>query len=491
MNQRSLLPLVVALAAAFGSGMAQAQSAPRTGGLPTNLGDGSVRTVSPRIPSLVDGTSNTIQIREAVPNSLLTRASVSGDISQTAGQTSTGQANQFASIGGARGLTGSTGNITTQGTLTGNLTQSRTGTTAGFGGGAQNVNIGAVAGAVTARTVDANGAVLANLTQTSNGNSLSSEIGAQTIDVGSVRNAGGGNITTSGLISGPGVIQSSRNELSQALAVASVEGGEVQNAQTLGLVSGQVTQSTSITGGDSRSQRIAVADIRFAQGQSISTTGTVTGALSQTQSGSGSSNAGASQLVAVGSVSATDAAGVVTTNGTVTGAVTQSASRGEQRLLVASVVGGAPTLANARGTLSGAVSQTSNAAFGSNVQRIAIGAIEGASGQVSTDATVGATLTQTMSGAGLEREQLISIASAEGTQGNVATRAVVNGTISQSNQSSQSSQPTSQRINLGSAQNTGTLAVRTDVTVTGNLSQSANSQSRGQQSILIGGVSAN
>jgi hypothetical protein len=38
--------------------------------------------------------------------------------------------------------------------------------------------------------------------------------------------------------------------------------------------------------------------------------------------------------------------------------------------------------------------------------------------------------------------------------------------------------------------NSGTLAVRTDVTVTGNLSQSANASSRGQQSILIGGVSA-
>lgn len=191
----------------------------------------------------------------------------------------------------------------------------------------------------------------------------------------------------------------------------------------------------------------------------------------------------------MGSVAQVDAAGSITTNGTVTGAVTQSASLGSQRLQVAAVIGGSPATVDARATLSGAVNQTSSAAF-ANDQRIAIGAVEGSSGQISTDATVGATLSQNISGGGVSREQLIAIASVEGTQGTVSTRAVVNGSVSQSNQSSQSGQPTNQRIQIGSVRNTGTLAVRTDVTVTGNLSQSANASSRGQQSILIGGVSA-
>jgi hypothetical protein len=490
---QALLPLVVALASAVAATATQAQVIPRIGagnGAIGNIGDGGVRAVVPRLPGLADGTSNTIQIREALPNSLVTRANVSGDISQTAAQN--GTAKQFVSVGGARGLTGSTGNIATLGTLTGNVTQSRVGSN-GTSVGEQRVDIGAVAGEVTAGTVDAHGAVLTNIAQSSANNVGGRSIGGQLVDVGSVRNAGGGNVRTSGLISGPGVNQFSGNELSQALAVANVEGGQVQNAQTNGLLAGQVTQSTSSGAGGS--QRIGVADIRFAQAQSISTSGTVTGTLTQTVIGDVGGGAFPQQSVAVGSVSGTDAAGAITTNGTVTGAVTQSASRGEQRLLVAAVTGGAPSLVNARATLSGAVSQTSSALTGSNIQRVAIGAVDGATDQVSTDATVGASLTQSLSGTGEGREQLISIASAEGSQGNVSTRAVVNGSISQistqsSNQSNQQ-QASIQRIIIGSAQNTGTMAVRTDVSVSGNLSQFANSQSRGPQSILIGGVSAN
>jgi hypothetical protein len=488
MHTPALLPLIVALSATLGAAAVQAQDL--TSDI-TAATDGSVRNIGTRpgtrLPDIRDGSSNTIRVGEAVPNSLLTRANVSGDITQTSNQTSAAAANQFVSIGGVRALTGSTGSITTQGTLTGNLVQTRSGNPGSLGGGSQNLNIGSVAGAVTARRVDADGAVLTNVTQSSSGSSSSTGVGSQTIDVGSVRAAGGGNITTSGLITGPGVTQTSRNELAQTLAVGSVEGGEVQNARTQGLVSGRVTQSSASFGsGQGRSQRIDVADIRAAQARTIDATGTISGAVSQSQSQSGF---GADQSVAVGSVAQTDAAGSITTNGTVTGAVTQSAGSGSQRLLVAAVLGGSPTTVGARATLSGTVNQTSNAS-GANEQRIAIGAVEGSSGQISTDATVGATLSQSIGGGGASREQLIAIASVEGTQGTVSTRAVVNGSISQSNQSSQSSQPTNQRIQIGSVRNTGTLAVRTDVTVTGNLSQSANASSRGQQSILIGGVSA-
>ena len=72
MNQ-ALLPIVVALASALASTVAHAQVIPRTGGangVIGAIGDGGVRAVVPRLPGLADGTSNTIQIREALPNSL-------------------------------------------------------------------------------------------------------------------------------------------------------------------------------------------------------------------------------------------------------------------------------------------------------------------------------------------------------------------------------------------------------------------------------------
>lgn len=476
MNQRSLLPLTVALAAEFSGQLAHAQVAPR-------LADGSVRNVAPRPSNVADGRSNTLLVGETVPNSLLTRASVSGNITQTASQTSQTQVNQTVSIGGASQLTGATGNIRTQGTLVGDLVQSRTGGPNGFSE-AQRLSIGGVVGDVTAQNVDANGSVLTSVSQL--GNTSSGGQGRQTVDVGGVGNGRGGSITTQGLVTGGGVVQNSRNALQQSLSVGSVTSSTLQAAQTSGLVSGQVNQSSSAIGsGESFAQTIGVGEIQFSQAQFVSTSGTVSGSLSQTQSGT---SVGASQSVRVGSVANVDTGGNITTQGTATGAVTQSAASGRQQLLVAAVIGGAPSNVNARAVLTGAVSQSSTA-FSANEQRIAIGSVEGATGQVTTDATVGASLTQSMTGSANSREQLISITSTESTQGTVTTRALINGSVSQTNGSSQSSNPMSQRVVIGSALNTGALNVRTDVTVSGNLSQTANANARGTQSILIGGVS--
>jgi hypothetical protein len=118
MHTPALLPLIVALSATLGAAAAQAQGL--TSDITAGAGspaDGIATRPGARLPGVRDGSSNTIRVGEAVPNSLLTRANVSGDITQTSIQISTATANQFVSIGGARALTGSTGSITTRGTL--------------------------------------------------------------------------------------------------------------------------------------------------------------------------------------------------------------------------------------------------------------------------------------------------------------------------------------------------------------------------------------
>ncbi len=473
--RRNLLPLIAALTACFASMQVQAQSAAPGLGADAD----AVTRARARIS---DGSSSTITVGESI-NSLTTRASVSSSIIQSSSMPSgESVSRQTASVGGARSLTGATGTISAEGTISGNLLQTRTGSPGG-GASEQLANVGGVAGALTAINVNARGLLSTTLTQSHSGGSRGT--GDQTVDIGGVRDSSGGSLTAFGVVSGDGINQNGRNRVAQELFVGSIADSNLQAATTSGSISGRVQQTTSsgVLGETTDVQRIGVADIRASQAASVTTQGSITGTLTQTQPGLGRGQ----QSVEVGSVSGVEGAGSIVTNGLINGNVVQTLQRGQQRLLVAAVVGGSPDSVNARATLTGDVTQSSTSEQLVN-QRIAIGSVEAATGHVSTDATVGATISQTMSGNGFGRSQHVEIANAEQTSGFVNARAVVGGSISQSSQTSESN---TQRISIGSVRGTAAAVVTTDATVTGIVTQVNSGRSRETQNILIGGVIAN
>lgn len=443
-----------------------------------------------QVASLRDGTSNTVQFSERAGNllpqlgdgsvrnlepagaSLTTRASVSGNITQT-NQSSGGlRPTQTAAIGGVNNSPNLSGSITTQGSLQGNLGQVRNNQASTA---PQNTNIGGVEGSLVVGQANLHGNVSGNLTQEIEAVRAQDSGVGQTIDVGGAGNGFQGNtLTTNGTVISPNIVQFQRGATLQQIRAASVSGGNVASATTNGLISSTINQqATGFQGGGEQS--VNVGSLVGSQARQVTTNGTLAASVSQDTSGT------AVQSVDIGSVSNTDAAGTIVTQGQVLGGVTQRAGAGTQRLSVASVRGGAPTDANAKGTMTGTVNQSMTTSPTSE-QLVSIGSIEGAIGRAQTDAVVGANIDQRLGVAGGSNSQTINIASAINTSGNVNTRAVVNGTLTQNT----SGGGTRQSMNLGSAVGTS-ATVRTDVAISGNLSQVSN-QSAATQTILIGGV---
>jgi hypothetical protein len=457
-------PIALALVLLVCAGAAQAQSI-------RNIQDGSSNTLQ-----FADGSVRTLlPVRGAEPAgaSLTTRASVSGNISQSnlsTGGFATG--NQIASVGGVRNANALAGTIETQGTLTGNVAQTRR----SDGAATQELNIGGVAGSLTvAGQARLTGSVLSTVTQSTD-EFGGSGAAAQGIDVGGARAFNGNALTTDGTALSA-LTQTQRGNVDQQLRIASAS-GNVQDATTFGLAQGTIAQSSTVNSGslaDNR-QSVDIGSLQGSQAQSVSTNGVLAGALTQSQS------QGSLQAVEIGAVAQVDAAGRITTQGSVSGTVSQQATASaNQRLSVGSVRGGSPTEADARGTLAGNLTQTNNAP-GRSPQAVLIGSIDDVSGRARTDAIVTGDIAQTLNANATSGNQLLTVGGASGTGGDVTTRAVLSGNVTQNAISAGSRQA----INVGSVVGTRANA-RTDVVVSGNLSQFSNGAGQ-NQTILLGGV---
>ncbi len=418
------------------------------------------------------------QAQTSNANSLVTRATVVGSVTQTSQQITTSSINnQFATIGGAIAIGNPAGSLQTSGTLVGSLVQSRSGSPRGNANELQVVDIGRLSGVIGATNVDANGIVRASVVQSSTGGGS-----VQTIGVGGIDNARGGSLTTRAIVSGPGITQAARNSTVQELRIGEIATADLRTGETDVVVSAQITQAVDAApNAEGRGQRARIGSIQIAQaGFAVARAQVSGGGLTQSQSGSGRAN----QVAEIGNVFDVRNGGFIAARANVSAGLIQSATTGDQLLRVGSVNGGNPTLAIASGTLTGNTVQVLTGGDGGS-QRISVGAIESASGRATTDATVGATLTQTLGGTAAQREQIISIGSAERTTGTVNTRAVVNGSISQTGAPNQA---TSQRINIGSVQGSRAQSVSTDVVVRADIVQVAAPGARENQNILIGGV---
>ncbi len=465
-------PLTLALTLALAAGAAQAQQDPS---------------------GIADGTSNTIAATEGPAASLTTRASVSGSITQSSNQRG-GGAGQVVSIGGARELrNGLLGSLTTDAAVNGNLTQTRS----GFGVttvGRQTLDVAGVVGDLRAQNVQARGVVSVDVTQDMR---LQSSVAAgtappaQTVEVGTVRDAAGGSLQTSGSAVGGSLTQTSQIALDQRIAVGTITGGQLQSATTQGTVDATVVQAGTAragTPGAAGSQRLLVGAIDGSQALSAQTQGTLRGALTQVQQG------GLRQSVAIGSISGVDAAGQIEAGGAVAAgsSITQQGSGSnavanlhEQTFQVGSVSGGAPTRATAAGFFQGQALQSMAGGEGTSVQRVAIGAVDNATGVVNAGGMVVGDLTQSMTD-GISnfarRSQTVSVGSAERTAGTVEARGFLAGSVTQTAEFS----PRAQLVSIGSVRDTSGT-VRTDASVVGRITQAARGAQE-NQTVLIGGV---
>lgn len=300
--------------------------------------------------------------------------------------------------------------------------------------------------------------------------------GAQVVAIGSVLDSSASVLDTRA-VAGGSVSQDRRNAVPQEVLVGSLRGVESHAARASATLTASVSQLAGQRVPPGDLQRVAVADMRDARASTITTSGALAGSVTQ-------SALAARQRIEIGSVEGTAGAGQVSTRAIFTGSASQVAQSAMQEFLVATVQGGTPTLAEARGTVIGAVAQT---AIGTqrSTQRILVADIAGSSGIVRTDATVTAALTQFTGGVGAELQQVL-VGSVEDTHGVVGTRVVVGGPISQSATGSVAGQV--QRVEIGHVRGTGALAVRTDVSVGGGVTQTQSTRSREAQSVLIGGV---
>ncbi|WP_227816014.1 hypothetical protein [Nitrogeniibacter aestuarii] len=367
-------------------------------------------------------------------------------------------------------------NLSTRGSLTGNVTQ----TLRGENAAEQSVSVAGVEGKTRANSAELNGGIGANVTQTNNNaSSITQRVGAGSLVDSTVSSA-----RTNGEITGPGITQ---------------------------------TNNGASSGAGANVQSVEVGSINSTQARSVNARGSLSGEVIQFR---GTPGAG-TQSLNVGAVTNVEGGGSVSANGTVSSSVSQIANRQvEQRIDVGSVNGGSPAEARTNGAVLGSVSQRADGGGGASVQTVSVGSANNSSGNIQTDATTAGTISQ-LQGAGTNIEQRIkvgsvdgsrtqaitevansgdiiqttngasnavqdvSIGSAENTGAVVTTRAEVTGAIGQF---AGNSSNTRQSINLGSVRNADGGTANTNVTVTGNVLQNAINANGGDQRVLVGGV---
>lgn len=402
---------------------------------------------------VADGTSNTLVLTErpAVPRSI---------------------ASPVAPVAGSRVTAQGVSNLTTRGTLTGDVTQSQT----GVDGNEQTLSVAGSDEASRGNSVLLQGGVSAAVQQLSTG-----EV-PQVIDVGSLTGSSVGTATTQGSISGAGVTQVSSGTLlgtggGQSIGAANIRNSQATSINTRGTITGAVTQIQLSSQGVKQSLAAgSVTDVRSA-GQ-LSTNGTIGATVNQTATGS----IGVLQTIDVGSVKGGRPA-EVRTDAVLTGTVIQDSADSvgsKQNIQIGSVEDSSGNVATSAGS-SGAITQTQDGTSRSQ-QKISVGSAEGSTTQTITEAFTTGDITQSASNGG-QIFQVLSVGSSENTAATVTTRALVTGNVTQA----AGAGSTTQTINLGSVRNGGSGNITTDVQVSGDISQSATGLGQ-RQKVIVGGV---
>lgn len=411
--------------------------------------------------------------------SLTTTATVQGTLTQSS---KSGAANaeteQTLVVAGARDASIDGGQASAQATVTGALTQSR-----GSGGLVrQEIGVAELSGRIAAGAARAEGLVLGSLTQSANSANPNSLTSTQRIQIGSLADVQGGTITTRGTVAASGSIsQSIQNgfTVSQTVAIADVRGSTLQSAQVSGTLAGSLAQSSATT--DNFIQRVDIGNVAGSRAGTVVTSGVVTASLSQTLEASADSAGLREQTISVGRESFSSAASV-RTDGVLAGSVAQSG--GERQFVgVAFVSDATGASASARAAVDAAISQTGNAR---STQTFNAGGIVGSNGTASSDATVTGRVTQTASS---RSAQLVSVGAIGSTTGSISTKATLNGEVTQVARTDNANQV----LSIGSVTGNAARSVRTDVTVTGAVTQASDGSSgngRTPQTIQIGGVTA-
>lgn len=366
-------------------------------------------------------------------------------------------------------------NLTTRGSLTGDVTQSQSGATVNE----QTLSVAGTDETSRGNSVRLQGAVSAPVQQISTGDI------PQTINVGSLTGSSVGTATTQGSISGAGVTQSSSSVDtrgtfgSQTIDVGSIKNSNATSINTRGAITGTITQiQDSARGGATQSLTAgSVADVSPA-GQ-VLTRGTIDATVTQT------TNSFSLQTIDVGSVKGGTPA-EVRTDAVLTGTVTQDStgsSASRQRILIGSVEASRGNIATSAGS-SGAITQTQDGTSSSQ-QKISVGSAEGSITQTITEAFTTGDITQSASN-GERILQTLSVGSSENTAATVTTRALVTGNVTQAASASN----TTQTINLGSVRNGGSGNITTDVQVSGDISQTATGSGQ-RQKVIVGGLEGN
>jgi len=397
---------------------------------------------------------------------------------------------QTALVGGTQNVR-VLGELVTHATLRGSLTQTQTAAGAGV---LQTINVAGGSGVLGARRVETNGSLRTSVTQQQDGRIGAGSDGGQTVAVGSAHNVQGGEVTTRGDLGGTpaGVVQSRSHTLAQTIAVGSVADSTLQNGSTDGQLQSAVSQTQQSSLGGGAEQSIAVAQIRDTTATTVNASGRVfstadrASGLVQAQTGV----ANVLQTVDVGSVSDVAAGNTLITSGEFSGTLTQQANgrrsgSGSQQVALASISGGNLQRGKAQGGVFGGITQTQTDLA---EQRVSVGSILNSAGTVTTNGQVSGQITQTAtpsaSGSG-RHQQLVSVAEVIGSGGNVFTSAAVHGNLSQATGTAVAAV---QRIEIGTVRNAGTARVIANISVEGDIAQTAERGANGQQNVLIGNV---
>lgn len=425
-----------------------------------------------------DGSSNTLALSERGGGSLTTSASSALTVTQRGQGSATSGGGQTLAVGAAVDATIARGAVATKGVASGSVTQTRDSSTA-FSS-AQSLTIGSVSGTLDAAQITADGALQGRLTQTSRRGGPVRGSEGQRVDIGSVSDAGGGTLAAQGRVLGASTtVTQDHSGQTQLLRVGSISGSTLLSGNASGLLSGEVVQSGNGDSGTNALQAIDIGSIGGSQANTVATVGVVDGRITQTIV----LGADREQRIAVAAVRNADAAGRITAGGTVRGELSQTGTA-DALVRVGAVEGGSPGTVSTQGSFSGsAITQTSSSA---GLQRVDIAAALAISGQATTQGDVTGRITQNLATVGARSAaQAVSVGSAEGTRGSVTTRALLSGDVAQTSRVGLSSD---QQVLVGSVLNTGALTVRTEATVTGNVTQTADGVGERQRAIFGGAV---
>ena len=425
--------------------------------------------------------------------SLQTRANVDAQIQQSACCNSlTTDGRQRVRVGSISALQGNVASVSADGSLTGSLTQNRTGAGADAFG-IQDIRIGAVNGSVRGGSATAQGTVQGSVVQSLALSEQTNEGAVQLLNVGAIADSSGQALDTRGSLSGSVTQSQQGRSILQDVSVADVRGSTVQSATVNGaVVDAAIVQAGTAGGttGASGFQVIAVGSLDQVNAQSVRTNGGVARAVTQEQNGR------AEQRIEVGSVAFVGngaAAGTIETDGRLLAPTTQRAEGAQrQSLRVGAVLGGRPADAQTFGLLIGSVTQVAIGGGAGGGQDISVGAVEGATGTVDASATVNANLMQSRSaGAGNSGAlQAIHIGSARVTAGTVQTRAAVSGAIVQNLVAGTAGGQSTQTVDIGTVRGVAGTAT-TNAVFSGNLFQSNGGTSRQEQTVSLGSITAN